>query len=131
MTSKRFENGERVIANWNRVFRALTAEPRRQLLVSLLDTARKQSVSLPESAINPTVPRSPNSLRSELFHCHLPLLAEMGFIEWESTPLVAFRGPRFQEAAVVLELLHSNADQIPEALITGCQRLEQERHFAE
>ena len=131
MANKRFQNGEQVIEKWNRVFRALSAEPRRQLLVALLDTAPEQSISLPESAINPTVPHSPNSLRSELAHSHLPLLEEMGFIEWESTPLVAFRGPRFREVAVVLELLHSNVDQVPEALVTGCKRLEEERHFSE
>lgn len=129
MNGVRFENGKRVIRGWNAVFKALSAEPRRQLVVSLLDSPADGSVPLPESAVNPNVPPNPDDLRRELFHRHLPLLADMGFVEWQSEPFVASRGPRFDEVAVVFEVLQANADDIPDSLVLGCRRLEREREL--
>ncbi|MFP9190419.1 hypothetical protein [Natronosalvus vescus] len=123
----RIENGHRTIEGWDRVFSAITAEPRRQLVVSLLDAPADQSVPLPESAINPNVPGDPDEIRQELYHRHLPMLADKGFIEWENDPFVASRGPKFEEVAIVFEALYSVADDIPESLILGCQRLEKEQ----
>lgn len=130
MTHARFENGKRTIERWDRVFEAVSAEPRRQLVVSLLDAPPDQSVSLPEHAANPNVPVDPESLRCELNHYHLPMLADMEFVEWETDPLVASRGPRFEQVAVVFEALQSNAVDIPDQLVVGCQRLERERQFS-
>lgn len=127
MVTTRYENGERVIENWNDVFTALSAEPRRQLIVSLSDASPDQSVPLPESAVMPNVPPDPDVLRRELHHVHLPMLADMGFITWETEPLVASRGPRFDEVAVVFDALHETATSIPDSLVLGCQRLEAER----
>ncbi len=123
----RIENGQRIIGKWNHVFEALSAEPRRQLIVSLLDAASGQSVSLPENAMNPNIPTDPEKLRQELHHIHLPLLADQEFINWETEPLVASRGPQFDEIAVVFDALHATATDIPDSLVIGCQRLEQER----
>jgi hypothetical protein len=120
-------NGERVTENWDAVFQAVTAEPRRQLIVSLLDAGPGRSVSLPESAINPNVPSDPENLRLELYHIHLPKLAEMKFITWETDPFVASRGPKFDQVAVVFEALHAEATMIPDSLVVGCQRLEHEQ----
>ncbi|WP_306057696.1 hypothetical protein [Natronococcus wangiae] len=127
MTAVRFENGKRVIRGWDRVFDALSAEPRRQLVLSLSDRPADEPVSLPETAINPNVPPDPEALRRELYHCHLPMLEDAGYIEWETDPLVARRGSRFDEVAVVLESLQATATEIPDPLVVGCQRLERER----
>ncbi|USZ70349.1 hypothetical protein [Natronosalvus halobius] len=127
MTTVRFENSTDTMRKWNDVFEALSAEPRRQLIVSLLDAPRDEAVPLPERAINPDAPADPNVLRKELFHRHLPLLDDLGFVEWESDPFVASRGPRFEEVAAVFEALHSHAAELPESLVLGCQRLERER----
>ena len=129
MTRVRLENGKRVIQGWNSVFKAISAEPRRQLIVSLLDRSPDGSVPLPESAANPNVPPSPEDLRRELYHRHLPMLADMKFVEWKTEPFVAARGPRFDEVAVVFEALHAEATDIPDSLVLGCQRLEQEREL--
>ncbi|ELY57726.1 hypothetical protein [Natronolimnohabitans innermongolicus] len=129
MTEMRFENGRRAIDRWDRVFEALSAEPRRQLIISLLDASREQSVSLPAQAMNPNVPADPERLRLELQHVHLPMLATMEFVEWETDPLRASRGPRFEDAAAVFEALHTNAAALPDRLVVGCQRLEREREF--
>ncbi|RLM63324.1 hypothetical protein [Halorubrum sp. Atlit-26R] len=127
MTFEHSENGKQVSESWDTVFKSLSVEPRRQLIVSLLDTPPDQSVPLPESAAMPNIPLDPEELRVELYHIHLPILAENGFITWETDPLVASRGPRFNELAVVFDALHSEAANIPDSLVIGCQRLEHER----
>lgn len=127
MVSVHHGNGEQVIEKWNTVFKALSSEPRRQLIVSLLDARPDEPVPLPESAIMSNVPPDPDVLRQELHHVHLPMLADMEFITWKTDPLVASRGPRFDEVAVVFEALHSEASRIPDSLVIGCQRLEEEQ----
>jgi len=62
--------------------------------LSLFWTLRRISrFPLPESAAMPNCPPDPDVLCVELYHAHLPMLAEMGFITWETDPLVASRGP--------------------------------------
>lgn len=111
---------------WDAVFRAAAAEPRRQLVVTLLDAQPGETVSLPESAINPDVPQDPQTLRRELFHEHLPLLADAGFVEWDTDPLEAARGPNFDQIGVVFRALHDHAPELPDSLVVGCLRLEAE-----
>lgn len=120
-------NGEKISRRWNAVFRALSKEPRRQLIVSLLDAGPEDSVPLPESAMMPNVPSDQQELSLELQHQHLPMLAEMGFITWETEPLRASQGPQFEEVAVVFDALHAEATTLPDALVTGCRRLEEVR----
>lgn len=127
MLMTHLENGARVSENWDAVFRCLSAEPRRQLVVSLLDAPSDESVPLPESAAMPNVPSDPALLRRALHHVHLPMLAENEFVTWDADPLVAARGPRFDELAVVFDALHSTASSIPDSLVVGCRRLEAER----
>lgn len=124
------DNGEQVSRSWNAVFSALSREPRRQLVVSLLDADPDDSVPLPESAMMPNVPVDPQTLSIELQHHHLPMLAEEGFITWETEPLRASRGPEFEEVAVIFDALHAEATALPETLVIGCRRLEEEREQA-
>lgn len=125
----RVENGRTVVRRWDQIFKALSAEPRRQIVASLLDVSPDQPVPLPESAINPNIPPNIEKLREELCHCHLPLLADDGFIDWERERLVASRGPRFEEVAAVMEAMYATAPEFPDSLVTGCQRLERERQY--
>lgn len=124
-------DGERVIERWDLAFRALSAEPRRQLIVSLMDAPAERRVSLPEAAMSPTVPPDPATLRRNLRHRHLPLLDDHGYVRWEQDRFRAQRGPRFEEVAVVLDALQSRAETIPDQLVSGCQRLEHERRDGE
>jgi len=121
------KTGKRVSAEWDTVFKCISAEPRRQLIVSLLDTQPGQSVPLPESAAMRNVPLDPEKLRLKLYHVHLPLLEENGFITWKKDPFVASRGPQFNEVEVVFDALQSAAIKIPDSLVIGCRRLEQEQ----
>lgn len=125
----RFENGERVVEKWDKVFTAISAEPRRQIIVSLLEKEEGQPISLPEMAMNPNIPLDPDVLRTELIHHHLPHLEQRDFVQWEREPLRAYRGPDYDEVAVVFEVLHTEASELPDSLVFGCQRLEAERQF--
>lgn len=127
MTQKRVRYGTRTVERWNRVFEAASAEPRRQLIVALLDRPQGHSVPLPESVADPDIPVDREVLRQELLHSHLPMLADMEFVKWDTDPFVAARGPRFDEIAVVFEALHSHSADIPDSLVVGCRRLERER----
>lgn len=127
MSSRHSGDEPSVVDGWDRVFEALSSAPRRQIIYSLLDASPGATVSLPESASNPNVAVDPESLRTQLRHCHLPKLAEMNFVDWETGPWVASRGSNFDDVAVVIHALQSNAVQIPDHLAVGCRRLEQER----
>ncbi len=94
----------------------------------MLDT--EGAVPLPESAVNPNAPADPEALKVELYHRHLPMLADREFVEWDTGPLVAERGPRFEEVAAVFEAVHTSAERLPDSLVVGCQRLERERHLS-
>ncbi len=127
MTQERLKNATHVIERWDTVFKALAAEPRRQIIVSLSDESPDTAVELPENAMNPNVPVDFETLERDLHHRHLPLLAKAELVEWESEPLRARRGPKFEEAAIVIESLQSSPREIPDSLVVGCQRLEAER----
>ena len=114
-----------MIERWDTIFRALTAEPRRQLVVALMEAPAERELSLPEAANPPYLLRDPESLYSELIHSHLPCLESAGLIEWQREPLCATRGPRFEEVATVMQSLQENASTLPPSLRDGCQRLEE------
>lgn len=116
-----------VIDRWDRVFKAVSAEPRRQLIVALNDTHADEWVSLPDAAISPSVATAPEQFHIELQHRHLPLLEEYEYVRWTLEPFRARRGPYFDDVAVVFEALHDRAVQLPDRLVYGCRRLEQER----
>lgn len=104
-----YPNAGRGVDDWDDVFEALAAEPRRRLLASLLEAERGEAVHLPEAATAPEAGADPEKMRVELYHRHLPALAEAGFVDWETDPLVATRGPDFPAVAAVLEALDSEA----------------------
>jgi hypothetical protein len=122
------ERGPRdVVRRWDRVFDALSSEPRRQIVVELLDVPVGRSVPLPDVAVNPNLPMDSERLRLRLRHQHLPKLAEYGYVEWDDDPLCASRGPEFEEVGVVFESLYANAGALPDRLVVGCRTLEQEQ----
>lgn len=106
---------------WDTMLRALAAEPRRQLIVSLADTPPGESVALPEAANRSRPRREPELLYRELIHSHLPTLEQAGLVEWEREPLSARRGPRFEEAAAIVAVVRSHADELPQSLQDRCE----------
>ncbi len=126
MPDRHQQDPKRVAHRWDRVFDALSAEPRRQIVDALMDVPDGGWVQLPDAAATPAVETDPETLRVELQHHHLPLLADGGYVEWERTPFSATRGPRFDEVRIVLEGVYANATDVPDRLVVGCRTLEQQ-----
>lgn len=125
MSAKRDSRTQQMINDWNDVFRALTAEPRRQIVVALMEAPSGRRLSLPEAANPPYLLQDPEQLYLDLVNTHLPVLAEPGFVEWERDSLSVERGPAFEEVEVVFEALLAKADDIPPQFTDQCQRLEE------
>ncbi len=101
---------------WDRVFHALAAEPRRRTIAALREVPPDEWVQLPE-AINERVDApDERTARVRLHHVHLPVLAQRGYVEWETDPLRARRGPDFSEVAAVVESVLERTDGAPEQL---------------
>lgn len=109
------ELGER----WHRIFRTLSSGTRRQIIGSLLEAPPDRKLSLPEAANHPDHRLDPETLSDNLFHNHLPMMAEGGFVEWDRSPFQVGRGPRFEEVAAVIVAIDVY-DEFPEHLIEGC-----------
>jgi len=53
-------------------------------------------------------------LTTELYHTHLPKLAESGYIEWDEELHSVRRGPNFDEIAPLLRLMDDHRDELPD-----------------
>ena len=92
-------------------FTALSNEHRRRLLLALLEQNPQNEVTVPEDIH--VGERELTHLRNNMFHSHLPQLAETGFIEWDRDAHQVTRGPRFEEIRPLLELIDAHADELP------------------
>lgn len=110
---------------WDRVFTVLAAEPRREIIRSLLDGPPERRLPLPEAAESPNQSMGSETLTIQLRHQHLPKLADAGYIRWESDPFCVQRGPNFEEPAFFIESVLESKDEIPTPLINNCKILQQ------
>lgn len=111
---------------WDRVFRVLSSEPRRKLILTLRDRCPSNPVTLPDAALSPHYAGTPEEMRVELVHKHLPLLEETGYVTWTSSPFEAARGPDFGEVDAVMGRIVSAPAELPDQLVRGCRALEGE-----
>jgi hypothetical protein len=110
---------------WDQLYAAMSAEPRRMVLLSLLDAAPGEQLPLPEAAESPNQSMDAETLTIHLLHHHLPKLAEPGYVRWERDPLRVRRGPHFDEAALVVETLMDSIDEMPPSLANNCRILKE------
>lgn len=106
---------------WDQLFDVLSAEPRREIVNSLLDAPPDRRLPLPEAAESPNQSMSSGTLAIKLQHHHLPKLADAGYIRWEPDPFCVQRGPHFAEPAFIVEKVFESVDEIPNPLIKNCQ----------
>lgn len=116
---------EDVADRWNRAFHALSQEPRRKLLISLINKPASEWVSLPDAALSSHYSGNREDLRIELCHQHLPLLKEKGYVDWRDSPFGAKKGPRFEEIEAIIRAIMTFGDALSDQLITDCQTLEE------
>lgn len=111
-------------ARWDQLFEVLSAEPRREIVNSLLDEPRERRLPLPEAAVSPNQSVDHETLAIELRHHHLPKLADAGYVRWEEDPFCVQRGPYFDEPALIVETVTESMDEIPDSLMDDCKVLQ-------
>lgn len=112
-------------ARWDRLFDALSAEPRRMILVRLADEPSKRSLPLPDTAESTNRSVDPETLRIRLRHHHLPKLESAGYIRWSDEPFSVQRGPNFAEPEFVVNELLESIDGMPQSLLDDCKNLQE------
>lgn len=111
--------------SWNRLFVALSVEPRREIIRSLLNEPIERRLPLPEAAASPNQSMDSETLARQLRHHHLPKLAELGYIRWSSDPFCVQRGPNFEQPAFIIQQITGSVDEIPDSLISNCRILQE------
>lgn len=124
MSSNSWVDDHSVADRWDRAFRTLSQQPRRQLLLSLSNASPTAWLELPEAALSSHYEGTRRALCIELRHHHLPALSDVGYVQWDDEAFEVSRGPNFREAAAVLAALVSAADDLPDRLVHGCEPLE-------
>jgi hypothetical protein len=119
------EDTPAVVERWDQFMRQLSAQPRRQIIVSLMEAPRDSALPLPEAAVGDAETAALDGDGVErwttiLQHRHLPALAEAGYVRWSRDPFRVRRGPRFEEPAAVMRVLLSAEDRLPSTLVSGC-----------
>lgn len=109
---------------WNQLFEVLSAEPRREILISLADAPRERRLPLPEAAKSPNQSMDSETLATRLRHHHLPKLADAGYVRWEADPFCVQRGPDFEEPQFILENVLESPDEVPHSLVNNCKILQ-------
>lgn len=117
-------DGPSVAERWDQLFKMLSCDPRRTLLLRLRDEDPATWVTLPDSAMSPHYDGTRKQMRVALYHTHLPLLERAGYVRWHASPLEARRGPRYGEVEGVLRELVSSSVALPRQLVQGCGILE-------
>ncbi len=54
-----------------------------------------------------------DTLHLQLYHAHLPKLADAGFVDWDRDTGTITRGPQFEEIEPLLRLMHDHQDELP------------------
>jgi predicted transcriptional regulator len=83
--------------------RVLGHERRREVIVALVDATPLRTDTLAED----------ERRKLALIHNHLPVLADSGYVDWDRETGRIRRGPRFDEADALLELLRTHEDDLP------------------
>lgn len=101
------------VTGWNTMFRVLGNEYRRRLLTSLLDHNDQVKLSETVSLGGPDW----DALQTQFVHNHLPMLEEVGYIEWDQDSQQVVKGPRFDEIRPLLTLIEDHRDELPEGWV--------------
>jgi len=106
---------------WDQMFDVLSAEPRREVIGSLLEEPPERRLPLPDAAASPNQQTDRETLRVQLHHHHLPKLADAGYVVWGREPFEVWRGPHFEEPALIVGSVFDSVDEIPRSLVDNCK----------
>jgi hypothetical protein len=119
---------ESAIDRWDQLHEVLASQERRMIIYSLMEVPKERRIPLPDAAMTPESSWDSEKTGIRLEHNHLPRLADAGYVRWERDPFCVQRGPRFEEAEALFEIIHGSIDRFPESLITGCEIYEELYH---
>lgn len=105
------ENSPNRSVELDELFEVLSDSCRRQTLVALRDLPG-DAVEFDVADLCPMGGKR-EELALELYHTHLPKLAEVGVIGWDREDGTVRRGPCFEEVASVVDILRANEDDLP------------------
>lgn len=110
--------GQAVAVGFDEVMDALGHKYRRRLLVALADHNPQEDTDAQEAAeaLGALSDGEVDSARVEieLYHNHLPKLADPGFIIWNPDTGTIERGPNWEEIAPLIRLVRDHKDELPE-----------------
>lgn len=92
--------------------RTVANEHRRRLLAGLVERDTRESYTFHVSG-EASNPEERNRLRTLIYHSHLPMLEDAGYVEWDRAETKLARGPQFDEIRPLIELLDEHADDLP------------------
>ncbi|MFC7133944.1 MULTISPECIES: DUF7344 domain-containing protein [Salinibaculum] len=99
---------------WGDRFRALANPYRRQLLVALLEHNPQRDDDVDPLDHVTAAEADAEQFRATLTHVHLPKLAELGYIDWDRETGNINRGPNWDAAASLLQLIRDHRDELPD-----------------
>ncbi len=101
-------------ASFDVMFDALRDPYRRRILLAVADhNPRDEDEFTPDEVGSADAEMEElEHLELELFHSHLPKLAEKGYIEWNPETQTIRRGPNFDDIAPLLKLMDDHADEL-------------------
>ena len=100
----------------NESFEVLSHQFRRRILMAVA----RQNLENEEDIVSESMgdvhekDEALETLQLQLYHRHLPKLAESGFINRDRDSDTITRGPRFEEIEPLLRLMHDHQEQLPE-----------------
>jgi len=96
----------------NRLFGVLSSPRRRRILRTLAESNPRQTGEFtPDEfgADGEEVAR----FQVELYHVHLPKLADAGYVDWDRSAGTVRRGPKYEEIRPTLDLLLDHEEELP------------------
>lgn len=94
------------------VFSALEHPYRRRILLLVSDRNPRDEAEFAVADLA-TEDDDRELLLTDLYHVHLPALADAGYLDWDRETNTVTRGPKFDDVAPVLRLLHDHQDELP------------------
>lgn len=96
----------------DRLFDTLRHPYRRRILLLLSEQSSRGQDEFHVEELQ-TVDDEINRLTIELYHNHLPKLADAGYIEWDESTDIICRGDKFDEIGSLLELMEDHKEELP------------------
>jgi hypothetical protein len=108
------KHAEMTDVSLSHLFEVLSHEYRRRILVALAQHSPQDDITSASVAGEHLTEDALEHLTLQLYHTHLPKLADAEFIDWDRDSETITRGPRFEEIEPLLRLMHDHQDELPD-----------------